>query len=190
MDSSEQALTMGSNQPKCTKPLYWVSVSFRALLARGRSPLLTGAIMKRLALLFAPFVLVGCTEPWLKVSGPDIHDSNALASVSSFIATNGWNMYTNNDHTIYWEELKPKFYISELPWKAWSGKQFQAKTRGGILYVLLGDEFHHDYYGVAYNPNTNRFDECIRGFKPIGGHWYNWAQPEFWYSCPVAGRYE
>lgn len=108
----------------------------------------------------------------------------------SFVATNGWDAYAETNYTIFWEDLEPKYYISELPWKQWSGQHFQALTRAGILYVLLGDAFHHDYYGVAYNPNTNRFPEWIRGFKPIGDHWYVWVQPEFWYSDKTDGRYE
>jgi hypothetical protein len=124
------------------------------------------------------------------MSAPDVQGSNALASVSSFTATNGWDMYTNKSYCITWEDLEPKFYISGVPWKAWSGKQLQAVTSDGILLVLLGDEFHHDYYGIAYNPKTNRFDQCVRSFKPIGNHWYVWRQPEFWASTPVDGRYE
>jgi hypothetical protein len=41
------------------------------------------------------------------------------------------------------------------------------------------EEWHHDFTGVAYNPNTNTFCSPIAGFKPVGQHWYVWAQPEF-----------
>ena len=42
----------------------------------------------------------------------------------------------------------------------------------------------------AYNPNTNHFPEWIKKFKPIGGHWYVWAQPESWGSRETDGHYE
>lgn len=146
--------------------------------------------MTRLALpCITALRLAGCTPEWRKTPGPDIHGTNALASVRSFIATNGWNTYATNVD-IFWEDWEPKRYISELPWKTWSGKSFQATTSEGVLYVLLGDAFHHDYYGVAYNPNTNHFPEWIRGFRPVGDHWYVWSQPEFWYTAKTDGRYE
>ncbi len=146
--------------------------------------------MKRLALALMPLFLFGCTRTWERVSAPDISGSNALASVSRFIATNSWNTYAETNFDIFWEDLEPKRYISDLPWKAWSGQSFQAYSREGILYVLRGDAFHHDYFGVAFNPNTNHFPDWIRSFKPIGHHWYAWAQPEFWYSGTTRGRYE
>jgi hypothetical protein len=127
---------------------------------------------------------------WDKVSGPDIKGVSALASVSRFVATNGWNLYTNKGSCITWEYLEPRYFITDLPWKASTSQRFQAVTSDGILYVLLDSGFHHDYTGVAYNPNTNRFDTCIRGFKPIGEHWYVWAQPEFWQSADLDARYE
>ena len=146
--------------------------------------------MKIFALLLVAMTFVGCTPTWKKTPAPDIHGTNSLASAMSFITTNGWNTYAETNYDIFWEDLEPKFYISDLPWKKWSGQRFQALNREGILYVLLGDEFHHDYYGVAYNPNTNHFPEWIREFKPIGSHWYAWAQPEFWDSATTRGRYE
>ena len=146
--------------------------------------------MKCLTFLCAAFLLFGCEPKWTRTRPPDIKGSNALASVSHFIATNGWDMFTNKEETIYWEDLEPRLYITGLPWKKWSGKQFQAKTSGGILYVLLGDEFHHDYYGLGYNPTTNHFPEYIRWFRPVGDHWYVWSQPEFWYSATTDGHYE
>ncbi len=146
--------------------------------------------MSRSMFLCIAILLVGCTPKWRRTPRPDIKGSNALASVSSFIATNGWDMFTNKEETLDWEDLEPKTYITGLPWKKWSGKQFQAKTSGGILYVLLGDEFHHDYYGIAYNPTTNHFPQYVRRFRPVGDHWYVWAQPEFWYTDTTEGRYE
>jgi hypothetical protein len=147
--------------------------------------------MKCFAIVLMALLLVGCTKTWEKVSAPDIHGSNALASVFSFIATNGWDTHARQTNDlIFWADEERRLYISGLPWKKWSGQSFPALTSRGILYVLLGDAFHGDYYGVAYNPNTNHFPEWIRGFKPIGGHWYVWAQPEFWYSAKTDGRYE
>jgi hypothetical protein len=141
-------------------------------------------------ILCVAILFVGCDPKWTRTPGPDIKSSNAMASVSGFIATNGWDMFTNKKETLDWEDLDPKVYITGLPWKAWSEKKFQAKTSGSILYVLLGDEFHHDYYGVAYNPTTNHFPEYVRWFRPIGDHWYVWSQPEFWYGATTDGRYE
>jgi hypothetical protein len=108
--------------------------------------------------------------------------------VERFTATNGWNMYTNQGGVL-WESLDTNCVIGGLPWKRWSGQQFQALTRNGILFVLLDPGWHHDYSGVAYNPQTNRFPECIRGFKPIGDHWYVWMQPEF-QSAKLKQKYE
>ena len=144
--------------------------------------------MKLLLISLVAALLVGCTDTWKSVSSPDVQGSNALASVTAFVATNGWNMHTN-EGCIFWEDLQTKHLITGLPWAAWKGKEFEALTRGGILYVLLDSGWHHDYSGVAYNPNTNRFPDCIRGFKPVGAHWYVWAQPEF-QSVSVKGRYE
>jgi hypothetical protein len=146
--------------------------------------------MTRVAILLTMFSIVGCTPTWEKAKAPDIIGTNALASVFSFVATNGWDSYSETNTYIFWTEDEPEHYISGLPWKRLHDQTFPALTSSGILYVLLGDEFHHDYFGVAYNPNTNHFPEWIRGFKPIGGHWYVWAQPEFWYSEKTDGRYK
>src|SRR5262245_37100162 len=128
-------------------------------------------------LLALALVLTGCGQTdWKKVSPPDIQGASALASVDRFIATNGWNMYTNSGAVLWEYEERPK-YITGLPWTAFSTNQFRAISRDGILYVLFDSGFHHDYSGVAYNPHTNRFPDCVRGFKPIGGHWYVWLQP-------------
>jgi hypothetical protein len=135
--------------------------------------------MKRAAFLLVAVVLVGCGGPvtW-KMSGPNIHGSNSLASVSAFVATNGWNMYTN-EGGIFWEELDTNWVISDLPWRSLTNRQYQALTRDGIFYALTEEGWHHEYGGVAYNPQTNRFPWTVRFFKPVGGHWYVWWQPEF-----------
>ncbi len=146
--------------------------------------------MSRIAIFLTTLAVVGCTPKWEKTKRPDITGSNAFASVVSFAATNGWNSYSETNKFIFWAEEEPAHYISGLPWKQLNKQSFPALTSGGILYVLQGDLFHHDYYGVAYNPNTNRFPEWIRRFKPIGDHWYVWAQPEFWATATTQGRYE
>lgn len=150
--------------------------------------------MRALALLTVAMLLTGCGQAdWEKISAPDIRGSAALASVESFVATNGWNMYTNGGGVLWEYEEHPQ-YITGLPWSAFATNRFQATTRDGILYVMLDPGWHHDYSGVAYNPHTNRFPDCIRGFKPIGEHWYVWCQPEFWAGdrSPnwMRGRYE
>ena len=98
-----------------------------------------------------------------------------MAGVSAFIATNGWNMSTNVEDLWHWEDLQ-LHYIHELPWTRYKNQQFPALTHDGILYVLSNPGWHHDYGGVAYNPQTNRFPAFEGfGFKPIGGHWYVWC---------------
>ena len=89
--------------------------------------------MKRPAFLLVAVVLVGCGGPvtW-KMSGPDNHGSNSLASVSAFVATKGWNMYTN-EGGIFWEELDTNWIISDLPWRSLTNRQYRALTCGGIL---------------------------------------------------------
>src|SRR6266404_3416153 len=89
--------------------------------------------MKLLVLSLVAMAIVGCTPTWEKTPAPDIHGTNGLASVIDFVATNGWNSYAETNYDIFWEDLEPKFYISDLPWKKWSGQQFQALTREGIL---------------------------------------------------------
>ena len=147
-------------------------------------------VTRLLAFLLVVTTFIGCTPTWQKTSRPDIPGTNGLASVMSIVATNGWNTFSDTNEFIFWQETQPTFYISNLPWTKWRGQQFQSLTKDGILYVLLGDAFHGDYYGVAYNPNANHFPEWIRGFKPIGDHWYVWAQPEFWSTATTHGSYE
>ena len=98
-----------------------------------------------------------------------------MKSVVSFIATNGWNMETND---WLFEDGTSKM-IDGLPWKRLRGHSFPAVTANGVLYVLTNPGWHHDEAGVAYNPLKNSFKSSIKGFKPVGGHWYVWFQPEF-----------
>lgn len=135
--------------------------------------------MKVAALLF-PFgglLLAGCSRHWDALSAPDIQGTNAMAVVERFIATNGWNMQSNGPPF----ETAGKHWqlLDGLPWKSLHGRAFPALTQNGILYVLSHPGWHHDSAGLAYNPQTNRFGPTIRGFKPVGGHWYVWLQPEF-----------
>jgi hypothetical protein len=115
---------------------------------------------------------------WDEVPAPTSTGSNAMAAVWEFVAANGWNMETNGsqffDYPYHSDHIKS---IRGLPWKAIKDRDFEAVTHEGVLYVLL-DGWHHDLSGVAYNPNTNTFAPYIRGFQPIGQHWYVWAQPE------------
>jgi hypothetical protein len=100
-----------------------------------------------------------------------------MVTVDAFIATNGWNMTTGAvgfGWGLIEQKLRP---ISALPWVQLKDREFRAITSEGILYVVL-DSWHHNSSGVAYNPKTNRFDDLIAGFKPLGGHWYAWGQPE------------
>jgi hypothetical protein len=118
-------------------------------------------------------------RPWDDTPSPNIRGTNALAGVSAFIATYGWNSSTNDEDLDRWEDLQPH-YIRDLPWTQYKGRKFQALTYDGILYVLSNPGWHHDYGGVAYNPTTNRFPALmLNGFKPIGGHWYVWCSLEF-----------
>ena len=111
------------------------------------------------------------------MSRPDISGTNAMTAVESFIATNGWNMQTSGPPF----EVGGRRWriIRGLPWKGLRDQEFRAVTQRGVLYVLSNPGWHHDSAGVAYNPHTNRFGPTIRGFKPVGGHWYVWFQPEF-----------
>ena len=114
---------------------------------------------------------------WFSTPSPTIAATNAMAAVDAFLATNGWNMSTGGV-SFTWgfteRDMKP---IHGLPWLEIKDREFPAVTSGGILYVLL-DSFSHIASGVAYNPKTNRFAEAISGFKPLGGHWYAWVQPD------------
>jgi hypothetical protein len=137
-------------------------------------------MMPRFFVIFVTAILmVGCSVPrWDSKPGHYISSTNAMADVSSFIVTYGWHSSTNDEDLYRWEDLK-LHYIHDLPWSRLRNQQFQALTHEGILYVLSNPGWHHDYGGVAYNPQTNHFPawEGI-GFKPIGGHWYVWGIPE------------
>ena len=124
---------------------------------------------------------------WDEVPAPTLVDSNAISAVNAFVATNGWNMQTNNfifdcisddDHAA---KSKP---ICGLPWAAINKREFPAVTHNGSLFVFFGG-FHHDGSGVAYNPQTNNFAATIDSFKPIGQHWYAWA---FDHESPIPVR--
>ena len=114
---------------------------------------------------------------WDEVPAPTLVGSDAMSAVNSFVATNGWNMQTNDcifdcisddgDQAI----SKP---IHGLPWAVIHEQEFPAVTHDGILYVFFRG-FHHDGHGVAYNAHTNHFVATIDSFKPIGQHWYVWA---------------
>lgn len=111
---------------------------------------------------------------WDSVPPLTLTGTNAMAGVNAFIATNGWDMSKTAVFTYGLIELKS---VRGLPWKEIHNREYHAVTSGGILYVVLSS-FSHIADGVAYNPKTNRFGEAITGFKPIGGHWYVWAQHE------------
>jgi len=113
---------------------------------------------------------------WDDVPAPTLVDSNAMSAVDSFVATNGWNMQTNDCvfDCIFGNEADKSKLISGLPWAVIRERQFPAVTHDGILYVFFTG-FHHDGEGVAYNPHTNAFSATLDGFKPIGQHWYVWT---------------
>jgi hypothetical protein len=135
-------------------------------------------IPRCLVVLAVAILMVGCNR-WDSKPGHFVRGTNAVAGVSAFIASYGWNSSTNDEDLDRWEDLKPH-YIHDLPWSKLRDQQFQALTHDGILYVLSNPGWHHDYGGVAYNPTTNRFPEVmLNGFKPIGGHWYVWCSLEF-----------
>jgi hypothetical protein len=130
---------------------------------------------------------------WDEVPAPTLVGSDAMSAVNSFVATNGWNMQTNdcifdcisrNDNPA---KSKP---IRGLPWAVIREQEFPAVTHNGILYVFFRG-FHHDGSGVAYNPHTNNFSATINSFKPIGQHWYAWAfDHEFPPTVPQPQIYE
>jgi hypothetical protein len=97
-----------------------------------------------------------------------------MTAVNSFVLTNGWNMQTGTLGRLAFTKMKG---IRGLPWKEIHDREFRAVTHNGILYVKLKG-WHYNDSGVAYNPNTNSFARSITGFKPLGNHWYVWAQPE------------
>jgi hypothetical protein len=128
-------------------------------------------------ILAIAFLMVGCNR-WDSKPGHYMQGTNAMAGVSAFIVTYGWDSSTNDEDLWHWEDLQPH-YVHGLPWSKYKNQQFPALTHDGILYVLSNPGWHHDYGGVAYNPQTNRFPTLDGfGFKPIGGHWYVWCMPE------------
>jgi hypothetical protein len=129
------------------------------------------------AILVMVSLIVGCTR-WDSKPGHYVRGTNAIADVSQFISTYGWNSSTNEEDLHRWEGLQPH-YIHDLPWSRLRNQQIQALTYGGILYVLSNAGWYHDWAGIAYNPQTNRFParEGIC-FKPIGEHWYVWGISE------------
>jgi hypothetical protein len=131
------------------------------------------------AVLVVAILTVGCGR-WDSQPGHLVQDTNAMAGVSVFIATYGWNSSTNDEDLGRWGDGNFQMhYIQDVPWSGLRNQQLPALTHDGILYVLSKPGWHGDYAGVAYNPQTNRFPawEGI-GFKPIGGHWYVWGVPE------------
>jgi hypothetical protein len=127
------------------------------------------------AVVAAVGLMFGCRAGWESLPAPDMKGTNAMSAVSSFIATNGWQMHTGGLAFSYGKEQTT--LLRGLPWRTLNTDAFPALTHNGILYVVLGG-WHHDVHGVAYNPNTNRFPPAIAGFRPLGGHWYVWAQSE------------
>lgn len=112
---------------------------------------------------------------WDGVPPPTIVGLHAMDRVDAFIATNGWNMEREDWRVIdMTDNDKP---IRGLPWAVIQDREFQAVTHGGILYVMFSG-WHHNCSGVAYNPATNAFPKRILGFKPIGEHWYVWAEAD------------
>jgi hypothetical protein len=102
-----------------------------------------------------------------------MNGSNAMAGVSTFIASYGWNASTNEDDLSRWDDIQSR-HIRDLPWNRYTNQQFKALTHDRILYVLTNPGWDH-YAGIAYNPQTNHFPPIIDGFKPIGNHWYVWC---------------
>ena len=113
---------------------------------------------------------------WDEVPAPTILGSNAMAAIDSFVATNGWNMQTNDcifDCISDDDNQAKSKPVRGLPWAVIHEQEFPAVTHDHILYVFFRG-FHHDGHGVAYNPQTNHFAATIDSFKPIGEHWYVW----------------
>jgi hypothetical protein len=114
---------------------------------------------------------------WDEVPGPTLVGTNALSAVNAYVATNGWNMQTNDcifDCISDDDNQAKSEPIRGLPWAVIHEQEFPAVTHDGILYVFFRG-FHHDGHGVAYNPHTNHFAASIDSYKPIGQHWYAWA---------------
>ena len=130
-------------------------------------------VISQLMELWYVHPILGTT--WDAIPAPTLTGSNAMASVNTFIATNGWNMHTERLVFTFGEEHpKP---IRGLPWEEIHSHEFPALTHSNILYVMLRGG-HHSVHGVAYNPSTNAFAPAIRGFKPLKDHWYVWTQPD------------
>ena len=111
---------------------------------------------------------------WDGVPAPTMTNSNAMDSVNEFIATNGWNMQTNNCAFDCLDDSHIYQNIRGLPWTVIQEREFPAVTHNHVLYVMFTG-WHHNGSGVAYNPATNAFVGEMHGFKPIGRHWYVWA---------------
>ena len=130
---------------------------------------------------------------WDEVPAPTLVGSNAMSAVNSFVATNGWNMQTNDcifDCISDDDNQAKSKPIRGLPWAVIHEQEFPAVTHNGILYVFFRG-FHHDGHGVAYDPHTNHFAVTIDAFKPIGQHWYAWAfDHEFQPRVPQPQIYE
>ena len=129
---------------------------------------------------------------WDEVPPPTLTGSVALATVTAFVLTNGWNMQTGKlEDLSFAYEARP---IRGLPWAAIREREFPALTHKGVLYVMLTG-FHHSIAGVAYNPQTNTFAPAIESFKPLRDHWYVWNHPELswrpdWGSPRPVQQYE
>jgi hypothetical protein len=141
------------------------------------------------AILAVAILMVGCNR-WDSKPGDYVRDTNAMTDVSQFVSTFGWNSSTNVEDLYRWEILQPH-YIHDLPWSTLRNQKIQALTHGGILYVLSNAGWYHDYAGIAYNPQTNRFPAGIGlCFKPIGEHWYVWAMPDLRVGKNLPKTYE
>src|SRR5436190_6469982 len=74
---------------------------------------------------------------WDEVPAPTLVGSNAMSAINAFVATNGWNMQTNDcifdcirgDH-----KSKP---IRGLPWAVIHDQELPAVTHDHILYVFF-----------------------------------------------------
>lgn len=117
---------------------------------------------------------------WDEVPPPTLTNEPAMASVRSYLATNGWNMWTNPPIFSFIQDREHRRFppIRGLPWEVLKDREFSALTHSGILYVVLRPVGRFGSAGVAYDPNTNRLPRTIHAYKPLAGHWYTWAQSE------------
>jgi len=113
---------------------------------------------------------------WDEVPAPNLKGVEAMKGVNSFVATNGWNMWTN-EVLLFALPHSGERPLTGLPWKEIRDRPFPALTLGGILFVPWSG-FGTECSGVAWNPNTNKFPSTINKFKPIGDHWYVWTQTQ------------